>query len=309
MMNQYSSTYRSEEGLTLLEIMISIALLGFVMIGVVAIIDNSQNTKDRIVIQDRDNLQIEMALNRLEWDFSQMWSPLYFSQRFQGNLDPNANPGIEEVRFLYDNHPRFRSPSRDGIPIPIFKALTKDDFIFLTASNRRRSENQAQSHFMWVRYFLGDSVIFDESSGQDRNTKSLQRQVFADDPWAKEEFPIDTTKAAVLLENVENLEFKFWNKGTLKWEDNLRSIRDGESLVRGVQLSLKWKDSSGIERETIRYFRPSWQPVVVQDPMGGGVQAAAQAGAQAGVDAGTTNGGNQGGNQAGSTGGSPGGSF
>jgi len=50
--------------------MISIVLLSFVMLGVVAIIDNSQNTKDRTVQSDRDNLQIETAMARMEWDFS-----------------------------------------------------------------------------------------------------------------------------------------------------------------------------------------------------------------------------------------------
>src|SRR5690606_15709908 len=103
-----SSIFHSEQGLTLLEIMIAIVLLAFVMFGVVAITENSQNTKDRTVQTDRDNLQIETAMARLEWDFSQIWSPLYYSQKFAGNLDPQNNPGIEEVAYLYENHPRYR---------------------------------------------------------------------------------------------------------------------------------------------------------------------------------------------------------
>lgn len=302
MMNPSNSIFRSEAGLTLLEIMISIVLLSFVMLGVVAIVDNSQDTKDRIVVQDRDNLQIETALNRLHWDFSQLWSPLYFSQRFTGNLDPNVNPGIEEVRFLYDSHPRLRGPSREGVPIPIFQNRDKGDLIFLSTSNRRRLENQKQSNFSWVRYFIGDSKVIDATSGQELVTKALMRQVFADDPWAKEELPLENARTTVLLENVEELDFQFWNPSNRKWESNMRAIQDGESIIRGVKLFIKWKDSKGLERETTRFFRPTWPQVMIQAPQAG-MQAGVQAGAQAGVQAGA-----QGGVQAGSQGGQPGGS-
>ena len=302
MMNRSSSIYRSEAGLTLLEIMISIVLLAFVMLGVVAIVDNSQNTKDRIVIQDRDNLQIETALNRMHWDFSQLWSPLYFSQRFMGNLDPNVNPGIEEIRFLYDSHPRLSAPSKEGVPIPIFQNREKGDLIFLTTSNRRRMENQAQSNFAWIRYFVGDSSILDESSGQQLATKALMRQVFAEDPWAKEELPLESTRTTVLLENVEELDFQFWNPTAKKWETNMKVVQDGESVIRGIKIYVKWKDSKGLERETTRFFRPTWPQIMIQDPQQGvqaGVQAGQQAGAQGGTQAGAA--------QVGSQGGQPGG--
>ncbi len=301
MTNPSSSIYRSEAGLTLLEIMISIVLLSFVMLGVVAIVDNSQNTKDRIVVQDRDNLQIETALNRMHWDFSQLWSPMYFSQRFMGNMDPNLNPGIEEVRLLYDSHPRLRAPSKEGIPIPIFQNREKGDLIFLTTSNRRRLENQKQSNFSWVRYFVSDSKVMDEASGQELVTKALMRQVFADDPWAKEELALDSARTTVLLENVEELDFQFWNPTAKKWETNMKTVQDGESIIRGLKVYVKWKDSKGLERETTRFFRPTWPQVIIADPQAG-VQAGAQGGAQGGVQAGA-----QGGVQASAQGGQPGG--
>jgi len=292
-MNQSSSTWRSEAGLTLLEIMISIVLLSFVMLGVVAIIDNSQNTKDRTVQLDRDNLQIETAMARIEWDFSQIWSPLYYSRKFQGNLDPQNNPGIEEVSYLYEGHPRFIGPSQEGLPIPRFQLRDKSDLIFLTTSNRRKLEDQRQSYFMWVRYYLDDITIEADGEGEERTTKALLRQTFSDDPWAKEELAFENTRSATLLENVESLEFAFWSPSTRKWETNLQSIVDGESLLRGVQISLKWKDSGNIERETIRWLRPYWPSVVPQDPLpnvNAGVQGGALAGAQGGTTGGTTTG-------------------
>lgn len=292
-MNQSNSILRSEEGLTLLEIMIAIVLLAFVMFGVIAIIDNSQNTKDRTIQLDRDNLQIETAMSRIEWDFTQIWSPLYFSQKFTGNMDPSTNPGIEEVAYLYEGHPRFRQPSKEGLPIPKFLLREKNEIIFLTTSNRRKLEDQKQSHFMWVRYYVGESTIEDTTDGaggQEKTVKSLMRQVFPDDPWAKEELTIDTTRSAVLLENVESVEFTFWNKATKKWESSLSLIIDGESLWRGMQINVTWFDSKNQERTTSRWLRPLWPSIVPQDPASGnqgGAQAGAQAGAQGGVQGGT----------------------
>jgi hypothetical protein len=281
MTNPSSSISRSEAGLTLIEILIAIVLLSFIMLGVLAIIDNSQNTKDRTVQLDRDNLQLETALARIEWDVQQIWSPLYFSQRFTGNLDPQVNPGVEEVAYLYENHPRFRMPSKEGLPIPKFVLREKNDVIFLTTANRRKLENQKQSHFMWVRYFVSDQIIKGEGAGEERQVKSLMRQVFPDDPWSKEEFDIENVRSAILLENVEEVEFMVWNRQTRKWETNLNTIIDGESLWRGLQLSLKWKDSKDNERKAIRWIRPLWPAITVQDPAAGQTSSA-QGGAQGG---------------------------
>ena len=311
MTNPSSSICRSEAGLSLLEILIAIAILAFVMIGVVSIIDNSQNTKDRTVQLDRDNLQIETAMARLEWDFSQIWSPLYFSKRFSGNLDPQNNPGIEEVAYLYEGHPRFRMPSKEGLPIPKFFLREKNDLLFLTTANRRKLENQRQSHFMWVRYYLGDVVVQDDKvgAGEERTVKALLRQTFIDDPWAKEDIPIEDTRSSVVLENVEKLEFALWDPKTKKWTENTQAITDGESLWRGLQVTVTWKDSAELERTTVRWFRPQWSAPVPQDPdtaTTSGAQAGAQAGAQGGANSGAQ-GGSTGGTNSGDQGGDNGG--
>jgi hypothetical protein len=289
MTNQFNLIFRSEKGLTLIEIMISIVLLAFVMLGVVAIIDNSQNAKDRTLLINNDNMQIEMAINRMEWDFAQIWSPLYFSQRFMGNLDGAQIPGIEEIKFLYEGHPRFSGPSQDGIPIPVFRLNGKDDLIFMTNSNRRRIENQKQSHFSWVRYFISDQRIMD-GAGEGRDTKALTRQIFSDDPWAKEDFALDSTRSTSLLNDVTKLEFQFYNPGTRKWETNLRSIRDGESVIRGIKMLIVWNDSNGNEREMTRFFRPHYPPVTIMDPVPGAVGGAAGGAMQAGVQGGAQGG-------------------
>lgn len=297
--------------MTLLEVMIAITLLAFVMLGVVSITDNAQNSNDRTILIDRDNLQLDTALARLEWDYSHAWSPLYFSQKFQGVLNPQDNPSAAEVAYLYENHPRFRMPSKEGLPIPFFRSRQKDEIIFLSAGNRRRVANQRQSGFMWVRYYLGDMpedpdarkspVAADE---EPKSHKALMRQVFADNPWGKEDLDFEDTRGAVLLERVKEMGFSFWNPSNKKWEDNLAGIPDGNLFSRGLRLSISWYDSQGLERTAVRTLRPLWPTHVPQDPAPGPApQAGAQGGAgQGGFTAGTA-GGLQGGFQAGGQGG------
>lgn len=262
---------KSQQGMTLIEVMIAIVLLAFVMFGVTEITSNSQNAKDRTIQTDKDNMQIETVFARMDWDFSQVWSPLYFSQRYQGNLNPQANPGIEEMLYLYERHPRFRMPSKEGLPIPIFRSREKTEFIFLTLGNRRKVENQKQSNFMWVRYYLGDTPKTpgaDDSgviSGEGKTNKSLLRQVFPEDVWAKEEFDFDNTRSSSMLDNVESLEFQFWNPIGKKWETNIKTVPDGENIQRGLKVIVKWFDGRGNKRSMERWLRPSWTLFVPRD--------------------------------------------
>lgn len=266
-----ASREKSQQGMTLIEVMIAIVLLAFVMFGVTSITENSQNAKDRTIQTDKDNMQIETVFARMDWDFSQIWSPLYFSQRYQGNLNPQANPGIEEMLYLYERHPRFRMPSKEGLPIPIFRSPEKSEFIFLTLGNRRKVENQKQSNFMWVRYYLGDTPKSpgDEDAGgsiaEGKTNKSLLRQVFPEDVWAKEEFDFDNTRSSSMLDNVESLEFQFWNPIAKKWETNIKTVPDGENIQRGLKIIVKWFDGRGNKRSIERWLRPSWTLYMPKD--------------------------------------------
>lgn len=298
MNNQSSSTsvFNSHQGMTLIEVMIAIVLLSFVILGVTSITEDSQNAKDRTVQTDRDNMQIETVMSRLDWDISQAYSPLFYSQRFQGSLDPQSAPALAEMMDLYENNPRFRMPSKEGLPIPILRSREKTEFIFLTTGNRRKLENQKQSNFMWVRYYLGETPRMEgdvpvEANAEGTTSKSLLRQVFAEDVWSKEDLDFEGVRSSSLLDNVESMEFQFWNMATKKWESNLKTIQDGEHLVRGVRFLITWFDGRGSKRTAERWFRPNWPRWVPNDQpapaaTGGAAGGATGGGSTAGADGG-----------------------
>lgn len=253
-----------QKGFTLLEVMISILILSFIMIGVLSITENSQNAKDRTVEINKSNLQIDMALNRLEWDFSQIYSPLYFSQVYQSNFSQNAgNRAIDQFAYKF-THPRFKGISQNGLPIPKFILNDRNNLTFFTTSNRRKLVDTKQSNFMWINYQVIDTPSFpgDDESEIERPKKSLVRYLMPDNIF--EERRIEDSiesgdiKASILLNGIDKIEFFFWNRKTQKWVERLTSVEQGESMIRGLKIVIKWIDSTGLERNISKIYRSYW---------------------------------------------------
>jgi prepilin-type N-terminal cleavage/methylation domain-containing protein len=310
-----------QAGFTLIEILIAITLLAFISIGVISVTQNAADTMERTTETNKNNLQIETAMSRFEWDFSQLYSPLYFSTPL--NMNPNGdadgdgindltgqpvtaappNPALQEyyqrLQQRFEQNEHFSGVSKENLPIPRFYAPEKTIFEFFTASNRRKVENTRQSHYAWVRYALGEPIVRNSAAQGVANQvnipqglKTLVRYFSADDPYNDKRLEpgsADQIKASVLLENVESLEFQFWDYARRKWENNLRTIQNGESIIRGVKIIITWYDSTGYKRTAERIFRNSWPMVIPNDRVTTGTAATGSA---------------AGGNPAGSSGGS-----
>ena len=288
----------NNRGFTLIEILIAITILAFMTMGVVSITQNAADTMERTTVLNKNNLQIETALSRFEWDFTQIYSPLYFSSLM--NLAGNANdadsdgrddntgkqitqatppsPALQEYyqRLIqrFDQNQHFKAVSREGLPVPVFYSPDKTIFEFFTSSNRRKMENTKQSHFGWVRYSLGDAIKRSKDEEDDKSElippglRTLVRYYNADDPYDDKRIDPDDAehvKAAVLLENVESLEFQFWNMTSRKWETNLKSAPGAENTIRGIKLLITWYDSTGYKRSVSRIYRNHWPMEVPQD--------------------------------------------
>ncbi len=279
-----SKLVSNQSGFTLIEILIAVFLLAFVSLGIVSVTNDSVLTKERTVNKDRDNLQIETALSRFEWDFSQIYSPLYYSQRMQLVGDPEKGQQVtpeqqqiyEAVSNRYIQMETFAFSNQDGVPVPRFYSPEKSTFEFFTTSNRRKVQNQKQSNFAWVRYALVDSPAEEEgdavpeTAGVENITKtgkSFARFIQANDPYGDKRIDPDKLKAQILLTNVESVEFQFWDPSRLKFETNLQTIQGGFHLLRGVKLIISWYDKAGIKRTQTKIFRPLWPSVAPKDPV------------------------------------------
>ncbi|MEX1099595.1 MAG: prepilin-type N-terminal cleavage/methylation domain-containing protein, partial [Bacteriovoracaceae bacterium] len=250
-------------GFTLVEVMISIAILSFIMLAVISVTGSSQDTALRVVEEDREILQVETAMSRLEWDISQVYSPLYFSHAMEpSGLTEQEGNIYNQMVDKYAVNDRYAFPSFEGLPAPNNKIEDKKTLTLFTSSNRRKFKNSKQSHFAWVQYGLLSPEEAPRLNDDPNSLKEeeegdvLVRKFLSDNVFASEEIPWDDVKSQVLLRGVKKMLFEFWNPDNKKWTENLATIKEGQHKIHGIKLTLEWLDPDGIERTFIRVFRP-----------------------------------------------------
>ncbi|MCR9206491.1 MAG: prepilin-type N-terminal cleavage/methylation domain-containing protein [Halobacteriovoraceae bacterium] len=253
------SGIKREEGFTLIEVLIALALLSFMMVGIYTVTDNSINTKDTVIKEDREFLQLYTFTHRLHQDISQMYSPLYFSS----TEIKRVNNGQQGQNRGYSDNPAANNhfiPSRmfpqvtvKNQPVPIVEQESKSDLTFMTGSNKRFIEGQKQSPYAWVKYSLeSDEEPIAEGTSQ------IVRRINNTGVWLGDN-TIDEYKPYTLLRGVKEFFFEFWSRRDEKWVENLQLLPPEERFaIRAVRITLTFIDSSGVERTSLRVFRPFW---------------------------------------------------
>ena len=249
----------NRQGLTLIEILVATTIMAFLVVSVVVATNQALDNKILIIREDRELLQVETALDRLNWDFSQIYTPLYHTRVFK--LDPNARSrskrklDLLQANPLYEGRKRFRQPDFYGRPIPVITQDGKEAIEFFTKANRRRFENSDESEFAWVRY------EFRPYSGEDEDKQELFELVrfYAAGNIYHAELELQDLPATVLMNQVSEYAFLFWDEQNKKWEKNLGSVRRGKSILRGLKLEIKWRRGADqIEEFSSKTCRTIW---------------------------------------------------
>lgn len=243
----------NQRGFTLIEVLISIVLLSFLMVYVYRIINDSVNTKDTITQEDRELMGIERALDRIASDFTQIYSPLYFSplqKVYKKNRDSDFDENNKVNQFPVND--LFPLLSHNGHPVPEFQSPAKSTFIFLSTANRRRLENTKEARFVWIRYKL----VSDEKS---RGGNTLVRNFEPFNIYG-ENFYFDDKKDEVILRNIKNLAFEYWDPVKKKWAGGLREIGNSKYSLALIKVDMEWIDANDEVYEYSRTFRQYWQP-------------------------------------------------
>lgn len=256
---------KDQAGFTLIEILVAITILSFMMVSIYTIVDNNIRTKESVVTEDREFLQMYTAMHRIKEDISQMYNPLYFSSteiKDKSARNNNQGGGFGGNNYNSDSlafNNRF-VPSRlypkvnvRNQPVPIVEQLDKSTLMFMTASNKRFIEGQKQSRYSWVEYSL-----MNDDRDNPPAPNMLVRRVLSENVFERD-FDIKALKPQVLLRGVKDILWEFWSRNDLKWVDNIRLLAPQErETIRAVRLTLTFVDTAGIERTTLRVFRPLW---------------------------------------------------
>tara|TARA_B100000029_G_scaffold179199_1_gene176742 strand:+ start:292 stop:1116 length:825 start_codon:yes stop_codon:yes gene_type:complete len=256
-----SLSENKSNGFSLIEVIVAITLLSFIMVLVIQTTDSSINTKEKIVAEDKDILQAEMAIERINLDFTQIYSPLYFSgpKTKTQNRNDYYNNDPDRRTFPFRPSKQFPKETKDGYPIPLIDD-DNNSLSFFTAANRRKFEGLKQSQYAWVKYSLRSSTLKTEREEiQEVNELApyeLVRTFIAEDIYNGD---IDWKKkrSHILLRFVKKLKFQFWNEKKEKFVDNLRDLpREGKNLLRAIKTTIVWVDKDKVENKLTLVSRP-----------------------------------------------------
>lgn len=260
----------NQKGFTLIEILIAITIMSFLVLGVYSMVDSNFVTQTEVTREDREYLQVQMAIERIQQDLEQIYTPLYYSsfptpqqagQNGQGQqLEQLRNTLPEDNRN--NNFPPttyFPKEQVDNLPVPLIQQPDKDEFIFYTSAHRRRLEDEKSSRYIWVRYFVdNDEEEPDEDSARPEGLSVLKRKVVSEDLY-RDDIDWDKGPDQILIRGLKSFAFEFWNKRTEKWVQTLREVdSEHRDTLRLFRILLVVVDNAGNEYSHMRVIKPHW---------------------------------------------------
>lgn len=219
-------------------------------------VDNATETKDQVLKEDQLIMQTLTAMNRIDNDISQSYSPLYSfnKQASTSSSDIQTQDSFSQT----EASTTFDGRTKNGLLIPQFISDDKSSIQFLTTSNRRKITNSKESRYAWIKYSLQASIDEDDkkNGGYD-----LVRQILPVNIYGKEVTAIlkdphsEHARAQVILTHIKSLEFSFWDERTKKYVSSLQDLNENKNLIRSIKLEMVWVDENHHEQKLDKNFR------------------------------------------------------
>ncbi len=237
--------------------------MGFLSISLFTITNDNIDTKEIIIKEDREFLQVYTAMYRLDKDFSLIYSPLYFqsteiSKQKNGSNSNNITPDYaqqeDNAKNKYQISEKFPLATVNSLPVPAVTQEDKNSLRFMTSANKRFFEDQKQSRHAWVEYYLAAD---DREDNATADFQLMRREVKTNiyDPH----LDFEKVPGHVLLRGVKEFKMEFYSRDQEKWVDSLSLISTNEKYTpRSMRVTITWVDTNKEERTQIRIFRPYW---------------------------------------------------
>ena len=217
-----------QHGLTLLEVMIALAIMGLMMALAWSTISNTSQAKRNSEIIEQRNHEIRVALGQVVNDFEAAY--------LSGNEDINAT------------HRRTLFVGKGGGKVPEMRFSTLNHRVLAADSNE--SEQTAISY---------EAMTDRQDSSKTNWIRREQRRLSNENP---DEEPAEYD---VLVRDIEDVTFDFWDWKNLEWKDRWDTTsNDGERgrLPTRVRITLKVKNQRGDEVTFTTQASPLLQEVM-----------------------------------------------
>lgn len=246
-----SARLNSAKGFTLIEMMITVAILG--TLTVLATQSIQQAIKQKVKIQDQidDVSRMRDALRLMDADINQAYHYRDVEKELTDLMNKSqttAQPGVPAPPVPFPTPVPPQNPDEAQRIDPTTQFIGSDNTVdFVTMNNARMIRNMKQADFMEVGYSLDACKGL---SGEKTSSQCLWRRTTS---WVDD----DVTKGGVgvvLLENITEFKLRYIGKGKDDWVNSWRTDNGGDSVTKGnfpaaVEISLTIERGAGDKKK------------------------------------------------------------
>lgn len=221
---------RGQRGFTLLEMLIALSIVAIMMTIMWSVTSQIGDDKRHVTDVAQRNHEIRVALTRMVTDISMAY------------LSGNENTSAIERRTFFVGKESGEYPLR-------FSAFART-VVWADAD---------ESSQTYIAYYIDDDPF-------ERGQKNLLRRSsrrLGDEGWDQERAEVD-----VLVRNVEDIEFEYWNWQDKEWDDDWDSTSDSNRnrLPSRVRIKLSLENAGGKKIEHITQTRLGMEEVINFQP-------------------------------------------
>lgn len=220
----------TSSGFTLIEVLVSIALLSLIAFSIVSITNDSTSTKIEVITEDNDLLKVHTAISSIEKNINQLYSPLYKHGKLNLNtFRPDVNSTEEERQTFteiessiynqFQHNKRFSGYSENMDLIPKIIKESNHTLTFLSNGYQRKNLNDNKSQLCWVTFTLTEPSNDEIEELKEKNPnadfkigKNLVRYIDATDPFNPNPPDTENLFQQVLMDQVISVEWRFWDR-------------------------------------------------------------------------------------------------
>lgn len=210
-----------QAGLTLMEIMISIAILAFMMTMAWTSMTSSVEAKDRSELVQERNHEIRVAMNIMVHDISSAY------------LSLNEDTNQDNRRTLFIG--KSRSPV--------------DELRFSSLGHRVLWADANESEQTLISY----AHVADRDDPSKTNLVRRESRRLSNEPWESEPAEVD-----ILLRDIQRVEFEYFDWHDEEWKDSWNTINadaEKDKLPERVRITVTLEDSEGKDYQRVTQAR------------------------------------------------------
>ncbi len=278
--NRITQATRSEEGFTLVEVMIAIVLLVMISLAIYQSTTQTFRYRAKIISEGDFHAAIRLSMGLMDRDIAALFSPVNLNPK--NFPDPSAsatppdqgnsrNAAAQSQQLDELSKSELGQTSDFWLGATDLTAIRPSRFVgtenrlsFVSASHMRIYKNSEECEFAKIVYELRDDKDSDLGDGVKMLVKVEDADVFNDSKIGKK---TKVAKAYPLLTGVKKFKFRYYRRDKKAWENTWDSNRDDMKGLYPdiVELSLEVTGIQRLSFKGIYMFKPE-TPFYGMDP-------------------------------------------